>query len=192
MTSLLDAYQPDDVVILSDADEIPDVAVLREWIPLLRPSCWFGFDTTLSYYYMNLVVPKRWACIAVAQVGTAKAIGMQSLRHLRKHPPMGLKTGGWHFAYLGGVVGVQEKLHASAHMEYDTPQYTDLGLITQRIADKVDFYDPRTPLHEVSIGTLPVTVQRHPDRYAQYLVPSDSRVRVHARPRPGVLVDSVV
>lgn len=170
MNPAIRELEPDDLVIVSDVDEMPDPEVVRDMMPALTPLAWVGFRVPTFYYYLNLQVRKPFRCIALARADTAQRTGAQGLRNGRHSPPIGPITGGWHFSYQGGVEAIRAKLAAFAHGEYNTPFYTDPAHIRARIAAKRDLLtDKRSPFTVVPLSALPAEVQQHPERYAHLL-----------------------
>jgi len=174
MTLDLQQFADDDLVLLSDCDEIPSAEAVRAAVPSLTQTEWAGFAMPAFYYSMNLRVPGTWKAIALARVDTARRLGLQTIRDRRTHPPV-LVEGGWHFSYLGGPEAIARKIEAFAHAECDTAEYKDLAHIARRIAEKRDIYNIKRraggdgPFTVVGIETLPRDVREHPERYAQHL-----------------------
>jgi beta-1,4-mannosyl-glycoprotein beta-1,4-N-acetylglucosaminyltransferase len=172
--SLLDGYAPDDLVLMSDVDEIPSRESVREHMAKVTDTAWVGFLVPAYYYYLNLRVPSLWRGIALARVETVRRVGAQTIRDARQHPPL-LATGGWHFSYLGGVDAIQQKLAAFAHRECDTEHYRDPAHIARCLAERRDLYafnhgGGGSVFQTVSINELPEDVRARPARYRQHLL----------------------
>lgn len=173
-TLMSDAYAADDLVIISDADEIPDGHAIEQMAPLVTDDTWVGFRPHLYQYYLNVRAPQWWSGIALASVATVRRIGVQAIRDQRKHPPILTPRGmgGWHFSYLGGVEAIRDKLAAYAHWEYDKPEFRDPEKLARQIAllrhplAKRGGHGWQVPLRE-----LPREVQAHPERYRHLCKP---------------------
>lgn len=102
----------DDVLIVSDADEIPDLDDLK------LPLC--GWNLDIHYYFVNLLtVGKHWPCVMASTVSVLRErFGNQShlLREHRYHIPLSRK--GWHFSYLGGAEKIKTKIESFSHTEF--------------------------------------------------------------------------
>lgn len=117
----------DDLLIVSDLDEIPNPQAILAAQKLARP---VSFRQKLYYYfanYRNCTSPYWYGPVALTyrafkdprtylhldtgtafpsiQVGTPSASKVRALRQLKV-----LRNGGWHFSYLGGVSKIREKL----------------------------------------------------------------------------------
>lgn len=103
---------PDDVVIISDCDEIPRRAAVHGLIQSGRLSA--GIHHLLQdffYYNVNWFLYPDWnpACVGtVAQIG--KMGGAERAR--RANTPNKVRLGGWHFSYFGGVSRIRLKLES--------------------------------------------------------------------------------
>ena len=172
MADALVGADDDDLVIVSDVDEIPDDVVLTSCIPQVVGDTWVGFSAWCAYYYLNLWIPTPYPCIALARIGTVRALGAQALRNKKTCPPVGPVLGGWHFTFMGGVEAIQTKLAAFAHAEYDTDAMKDPAWIAHHIAiHKLPQRGKWRYLYPSKLSSLPLEVQQHPDRYAHLLLP---------------------
>ena len=108
---LLDDAQPNDIVILSDVDEIPH----RETVKAVIEA---GYDhpvvlkQRLYYHRVDLYDPSPWLGTIIAP---RKCLGetpnLQELRELRGVLPV-IDNGGWHFSWLGDEKAIYDKLQA--------------------------------------------------------------------------------
>lgn len=119
-------FDPDDILLVSDIDEIPS----REVIELLKGKNVFRKDTTQpillhqDFYYYNIKCHrgKRWnGTMAMrfdyelGDVGTARALRNQ-MRFIDSNC-------GWHLAHFYDSDGIREKLKHSSHRGYDAPEF---------------------------------------------------------------------
>ena len=110
MAALADAA-PDDVVLISDIDEIPSNAALettpRPAAALQQKVCAFAVDW--------LGFRERTSVIAAAAY-VQEQQSLAKVRDLRNTWPV-VWGGGWHFCWLGGPEACLEKLDAFCHLE---------------------------------------------------------------------------
>jgi beta-1,4-mannosyl-glycoprotein beta-1,4-N-acetylglucosaminyltransferase len=107
----LDDAQPQDIIMISDVDEIPDL------------STWRGVSGTFScrmfYYFMNVLHQNDWPGTAILR---RYELGVPQ-DNRNAHWSMQRVGKGWHYSYLGGTEKVHDKVRAFCHGEYDTTDY---------------------------------------------------------------------
>ena len=134
MRILKEAADPDDVIIIGDADEIVKATVLEN-LDLCEGSN--AVEQTLNTYYAN------WQCTNMPWWGS-KIIKKKYLSDIvtpsevRFHTPACkyIYNGGWHFGFLGGAEAVREKIKSYAHQEFNVPGVLDR--VEGRLANKKD------------------------------------------------------
>lgn len=145
----LAACRDDDWVLMSDVDEIPRAAAVREtiraaekeplaaaWRRQLRrgslaarvrrralerfhPAVWV-FHQRPSAYWLNVIRDTPGPATRLLRFGD---LGRPS--QLRRWGGRAVERGGWHFTCIGDVAMLQEKIRAFAHQEYNTPETLD-------------------------------------------------------------------
>lgn len=107
--------EDNDVVIISDVDEIPNLDVLPTEIPTPM-----SFIQKFYYYYVNneSIGPKDkfWAGSVVCLKHHLSNYTPQNLRDFRWQLPP-LPNGGWHWSYLGGEDFIKTKLNSIVEAE---------------------------------------------------------------------------
>lgn len=117
-----DIIADDDLVLLSDLDEIPDPAVLKKTNPADSPVV---LSMLFHYYFLNCqnTGHERWWNGTIASTGKQfKATTPQELRDKRNDWPV-VKKAGWHFSYLGGLEKIKEKIRSFAHTEFNKEEF---------------------------------------------------------------------
>ncbi len=138
--ALLDAspYMKDnDLVLLSDLDEIPDPAAIKKAVATNKP---VAFSLLFHYYFLNCqnAGESRWwkGCIA-STAKQFKETGPQKLRNKRDVYPS-LSSAGWHFSFLGGAEKIREKLLAFAHTEFNKEEFINEEHIKEALSKGED------------------------------------------------------
>jgi len=162
----LDGARPDDLVVISDVDEIPRPSVLVE----------FDGDAAalrmrMSYYRLNCVnrrghIWDPWSVV----VKRALLREPQALRDLRTSLPT-IADAGWHFSYLGDESTIRRKVQSFSHQELNLPEFTDPVAIRRRMAEGRDLFDrPGVEWEYVPLDeSFPASVLRDPGRW-QHLI----------------------
>ena len=107
---------PDDLVIVSDVDEIlrPEVvAALRT-----APGDLFAPRLAMRLYFLDLAAAEPWLSVAAAPWSLIRRIGPNHARYLVKQG-LGrpVAEAGWHFTWIGGMERFEAKMRAYAHRE---------------------------------------------------------------------------
>lgn len=105
--------QPDDLVFISDVDEIPAPDIIERLQPkmeLLDVSP-ISMQQSLHYYYINMVSSMPWVGTVLSKYKNLVPIKPQGIRNGKDNFPLE-PNGGWHFSYMGGFERVMEKLHS--------------------------------------------------------------------------------
>ncbi len=119
----------DDVVLVSDCDEIPNPVWLendgiRNWMTANHETA--VFEQALYSFTLHWRHVRPWygtrailADYLLEPQMMRSTLGPRSARELVIH------DGGWSFSYLGGVSAVQAKVSAYSHQEVNRPEYTN-------------------------------------------------------------------
>lgn len=167
--------KPDDVVMMSDVDEIPSAAAILGMTEYLyRGDIAFGQD--IYQYYLNLKVGGNWMGTRMARMGLIheKHWDMHTFRH--KNPVLVARGGGWHFGFMGGAERIKKKIESYMHVEYDRPEFTDLEKIGQRMGAGKDPFDRDMALDDscnkvMPLEAMPAYVRENPHLFAEWLKP---------------------
>lgn len=183
---------PDDLIILSDADEIPKPDALRAALPRASGRITY-FEGVYYHFFLNWRLPERKDLLPSRMVeyrnfrdgGLLRMTkGLRSaslpgwLEHLvwlpyaaRRHRGfLGrqvMPEGCWHFSFISEPDKVREKL--SAYKAPDRLALKDLRAeaVEERITKRHSMFD--TPVEVVALEELPKYVQENADRFARIL-----------------------
>lgn len=103
----------DDIILVSDVDEIPKSEALKEYLKSLDIILCFGM--TYHVYYLNLVMrDKVWTGTVASKWEYVKNIDIHSFLKLRDRllPHLILPNTGWHLGYQGGEQIIFDKYYS--------------------------------------------------------------------------------
>lgn len=180
---VLEHCAPNDVIMLSDMDEIPSASSLRNFIEHVervsitdRFSGVWRFEQDLSYLYFNTTSGK-WCGTKIFPAHMLTALHSDKpmtdlIRYRPEHLIAGtIANGGWHFSSVGGVDNMREKMVSYAHTEQAALRSVED--ITDSIKRLVNPFD-KSPLTVRDIEFLPIYVQNNHERFAKYLYRTNS------------------
>ena len=151
----------DDIIIISDADEIPnplvlsDIKVGDDIIALHQPT---------YYYYINLLKQSNWYGSRISKYGTIKNLSLNEVRGSTESTNYKvIENGGWHFSFMGGVDMVKKKL-----LSYSARDMVNINIISSVENNIINNIDPffRSKLKVVHIdNTYPEYIINNIDKY---------------------------
>jgi beta-1,4-mannosyl-glycoprotein beta-1,4-N-acetylglucosaminyltransferase len=168
---------PDDVILISDLDEIPNPDAIRNYIP---GSGIHKLVQSLYYYYLNYrcaAINNKWILWRKA----TKWIPWESARICQfKDIKSDIETirtgwqynircpqimnGGWHFAYTGGIEKIVEKIESFSHQEYNNSYFKDKSRLIKSIEENKDLYNRKYKY-------IQVPIDEHYPKYIQDNIP---------------------
>lgn len=160
----------EDMVLVSDLDEIPDPRILKK---LKLPEEPMAFSLLFHYYFLNcqnVGTQSRWwqGCV-VSSAKQFKEITPQGLRNNRD-VYTSIKHGGWHFSFLGGADKIKYKIESYAHTEYNSAEYADAAHIEQSIKEGKDVLKRDGVIFRfMPLSYYPVCMQKLMKGYPQFL-----------------------
>ena len=141
----------DDVITVTDLDEIPDPNVLSI---IKRDAIQFDiYSLEMDMYYYNLnckVTGELWIHPKIFKY--AAYVKLNKLcSELRFHTCPAIKNGGWHLSYFGDARQIQNKIINFSHQEFNQSQFTDIDKINERVSTGTDLYDRSNPIIRIPI-----------------------------------------
>ena len=193
--------RPEDIVIFSDVDEIPNPEALMEVIAHFDASKIYHFAQRMFYCFLNMeevsgnllsitgefpgVSPRQWLGTKVCSFGSLPKEGIVYLREVSVHAPCSVRVadGGWHFGYMGGygerdvAKRIGDKVKAAAHQEYNTSRYLTEALDRLLCGEDIFGRDARFVRVEID-DSYPAYLREHMAEYDYLLAPPVSGLRI--------------
>jgi beta-1,4-mannosyl-glycoprotein beta-1,4-N-acetylglucosaminyltransferase len=133
--------QDNDVLIISDVDEIPDYMTL---LRIKVENMDVDYITLIQdCYYYNLTVKSKMNWDSAKLVSYKYYVDVLERTPQKCRSPHHSKcmfNGGWHLSYFGDAQFIQNKLQNFTHQEYNTDRYTNLENIQKKIQNKTDLF----------------------------------------------------
>ncbi|MGN1181357.1 MAG: glycosyl transferase GT17 family protein, partial [Suilimivivens sp.] len=197
----LDKATDEDVIILSDVDEIPNPKVLKQVIEEFDPDKIYHFAQRMFYCYLNMeetsgkllsitgefpgVESKLWLGTKVFSKKNIPADGIIQLREASTTAPNAVRIadGGWHFGYMGSkgekdvAKRIGTKVVAAAHQEYND------GVLLAEAADRLilgqDMFGREASFQRVEVDeSYPEYLLEHRSEYEYLIMPPVSKGRI--------------
>ena len=152
-------YSDDDLIMISDIDEIPDPKKISEFKITNKYACFMqkNFQSKLN---LQNITNKYWMGTKICQKKYLKS--PQWLRNIKtkKRPfwkfykpkePQLIHDGGWHFSFLKKPDSIAKKIKAYSHQEFYKDEFVDENKIALRIKNNQDLFDRNIKYKKVEI-----------------------------------------
>lgn len=190
----------DDMIILSDVDEIPNPEALKELKEHFDPDKVYHFAQRMFYCFINMeevsgnllsitgefpgIERKMWLGTKVFAKRSIPEDGIIQLREASVTSPNAVRVanGGWHFGYMGSrheadvSKRIGDKVVAAAHQEYNTEDI--LAEAKYRLMLGEDMFGRNAKFQRVEVDeTYPKYLLQHRRDYEYLIMPPISRGR---------------
>ncbi len=175
MEGIKDA-SPDDFIVLSDSDEIPDFTKIHN---LNKNKKFVAFSQKMFMYKLNLqnLGESDWIGSKITRKKYIKS--MQDLRNLKfKNYPFWridklnqqIVKGGWHFSYLQSPEQILTKIKSFSHGEFNKENLNEND-IQEKILKKRDIFGRNTKLEKISIdNSFPEYIRKNKDKLSKWTI----------------------
>ena len=167
---------PDDLIILSDSDEIPDLTKLSE---MKKNKKFIAFSQKMFMYKLNLqnLDESNWIGSRITKRKNIKS--MQDLRNLKfknysfwridKYNQQIIK-GGWHFSYMQTPKQILNKVKSFSHGEYNSEQLNEKK-IEEKILRNEDIFGRGIKLRKITLDeSYPKFVIENKQRFLDWII----------------------
>lgn len=130
--------QKEDILLISDIDEIPNPRGIQ-FLGTISPldMIWVFF---MDFYYYDFSHKKKYQW--------TKARAIQAISQILPQDARDSCTGmivpghgGWHLSYFMDPSTISSKIQSFSHLEFNTPNFTDISRIQQRIETNQDLFE---------------------------------------------------
>lgn len=193
--------KPEDIIIFSDVDEIPNPDTLLQVIEHFDAGKIYHLAQRMFYCFLNMeevsgnllsitgefsgVEKKQWLGTKVCSFGSLPPEGIVYLREVSPTDSRSVRIadGGWHFGYMGGDgerdvakrIGI--KVQAAAHQEYNSNRY--LNEAVDRLLCGEDIFGRNAQFKRVEIDeTYPVYLREQQEEYEFLMAPKVGKMGI--------------
>ena len=163
--------EPKDLILISDADEIPNLDILNK----IKINKFALFRQTNFLYKLNLLSDNKWLGTGACYKKYLKSPQwLRNKRFLRRgflrrffFKTQIIENGGWHFSFLKTPEKIKNKMISYAHDELKI--YADLEKIKDSINSKKSFFS-ETLLKSIPIDeTFPSYIRENKDLFKKWI-----------------------
>ncbi len=172
----------DDIIIISDLDEIPNLNKLN-----LRDinDTIYAFRQINTMYKFNLIRDSDWLGSKLCKFKKLKSPQwLRSLKVRKKynllrldklfsnnyvHNSKIIENGGWHFGWIREISQIIQKLESFAHTEFNNDKFKNFDFIEECIKKKVNFLDTNEKLEKIELNQLPKYLIKNKNKFKHFL-----------------------
>jgi beta-1,4-mannosyl-glycoprotein beta-1,4-N-acetylglucosaminyltransferase len=188
---------PDDTVIISDLDEIPNPEAIKKF----KSDGIYTFEQSLYTCYLNnkLITGGKWFGSNILRYKDFfsenidrhpyaysdtflkelnEGVTPTKIRFIRDFPV--IRHGGWHFTYMGGIDKIKYKIDSFAHQEVNTREYNSDEIIARKIKKGLDLFD-RKDMRSMPVrinASFPRYIVENTDKYRALIFPVSNAMLV--------------
>ena len=165
-----------DLIILSDSDEIPDLTKLKK---INYKKKYIAFSQTLFMYKLNLVNLNESSWIGSRIAKKRDIVSMQAFRNLKfKNYPFWridklnqqIINGGWHFSYLHKPEQILNKIKSFSHGEYNNKNI-NVKSIEEKIANNEDLFGRKIKFKKIDLDEkFPEYILNNKVKYKNWII----------------------
>ncbi len=167
---------PDDLIILSDSDEIPD---LTKFSKINHQKKFIAFSQKMFMYKLNLQNLNESNWIGSKITKKKNITSMQKLRNLKfkKYPfwrldkkNLQIIKGGWHFSYLHTPSQILKKIKSFSHGEHNNNNLSEKK-IEEKILKNEDIFNRGFELKKVALDdSYPKYILENKEKFSKWLI----------------------
>ena len=171
-------FSDDDIIMISDIDEIPNPNKLDEFNIKNKFACFLqkNFQSKINLLNMS---DGEWSGTRICQKKYLKS--PQWLRDIKiKKKPFWkifgkkiqlISNGGWHFSFLKSPDSIKNKIISYSHQEYNKEEFTNTDLIKKRISSGVDLFDRGIKYKKVDIDeSFPEYIYKNKGMFKDWII----------------------
>ena len=171
-------YNDNDLIMISDIDEIPDPKKIPEFNIKNKYGCFIQKNFQLKINRLN-TTNSNWPGTKICQ--KKYLISPQWLRDIKiknrkwwqfykDKSPQIINDAGWHFSFLKAPESIQKKIKSFAHQEFNEDKFTNIEWIKNRINSNRDIFDRNYEYKHVELDdTFPEYIVKNKYKFSEWI-----------------------
>ena len=171
-------YSDDDLIMISDIDEIPNPKKIKEFKVKNKYACFLQKNFQSKINLLN-TTESDWPGTKICQKKYLKS--PQWLRNIKaKKMPFWkifsskiqlINSGGWHFSFLKDPESIKNKIISYSHQEYNTKEFTNINLIKKKISSGEDLFKRKINYKKIDIdNTYPEYIINNKEKFKDWIL----------------------
>ena len=171
-------YEDNDIIMVSDIDEIPNPEKIKEFDVKNRYACFVQKNFQTKINLLNVSKPK-WIGTKICKkkdlkspqwLRNIKTKKKQFWKFYRPKPPQIIENGGWHFSFLKTSIEISKKIKSYAHQEYNRKDIYDIDLIQKNIDGNTDILNRGYSYKIINLdSSFPKYILNNQEKYNKWI-----------------------
>ena len=167
---------PEDLIILSDSDEIPDLSKIKN---INKNKKFIAFSQKMFMYKLNLLNVEESGWIGSKITKKKNISSMQDLRNLKfKNYPfwridkghLQIIEGGWHFSFLQTSDQILKKIKSFSHGEFNNSLLNE-NSIEEKILKNEDIFGRGFKLKKIDLNeNFPKYIYNNQEKFSKWII----------------------
>jgi len=155
-----------DLILISDADEIPNSSIILNLENLNLNENIYSLNQPMYYYYLNLLKEKDWYG---TKMGLYQNIKQYSFNEIRgdKNLSTQISNGGWHFSFQGGSEMIKKKILSYSARDLVNSQV--LLNIEKNMSEGIDPFFRGNLTHVLIDDSYPSYIKNNIDKFSHMI-----------------------
>ena len=171
-------FNDDDLIMISDIDEIPNPKKIEEFDVKNRFACFLQKNFQSKINLLN-VSDEEWPGTKICQKKYLRSpqwlrdikIKKKSFWKIFSKKIQIINNGGWHFSFLKDPESIRNKIISYSHQEYNTKEFTNTDLIKKKISLGEDLFQRKIKYKKIEIDdSFPEYIFKNKDRFKDWVL----------------------
>ena len=171
-------FSDQDIIMISDIDEIPDPEKLKEFKIEKKYACFLQKNFQSKLNLLN-ISDGDWAGTRICQKKYLRSpqwlrnfkLKRKSFWRIFGNKMQIINNGGWHFSFLKDPQSIKHKIMSYSHQEYNTDEFTNTDLIKEKISKGKDLFNRDIKYEKISINdNFPKYIINNKEKFKDWIL----------------------
>tara|TARA_B110000967_G_C18831903_1_gene534516 strand:+ start:640 stop:1461 length:822 start_codon:yes stop_codon:yes gene_type:complete len=169
---------PDDIIMISDLDEIPNPLKIKEFGINDKLGCFAQINFLTKFNLKNYTVP-LWYGTRICRKKDLKSPQWLREIKIKKRPfykfykpkfDKFIHNGGWHFSSVKSPEDIYKKLNSYAEQQFNNKNFKNIDIINEKIKLKKDLFDRNYKFKVIELNdTFPKYLLKNKNKFKEFI-----------------------